>query len=169
MCVPADAGISLIAHAPVAALPPSPSPAAVHRLLGFLANRTHLVLVAGFPDPEMQLEIMQQADARVLLYEPTLSSLSAAVRSLALLGAKHTRDPWCSALQEHPGATLSAAHVRYAIADRRPDVVIPFDPALHAAAVGEKSGGPGRAYHSAVRQVMEHVVDTAALPQGDEA
>ena len=168
VCATAEAGISLIAHAPVATLPPSPSPAAVHRLLELLANRTHLVLVSGFPDPDMQLEIMQQADARVLLYEPTLSSLSAAVRSLALLGAKHPATlVQCSSRTSK--STLSAAHVRYAIADRRPDVVIPFDPALHAAAVGEKSGGPGKAYHSAVHQVLEHVVDNAALPHGDDA
>ena len=167
VCARVDAGVSLIAHAPAAALPPSPSPAAVLRLLGLLANRTHLVLVAGFPDPEMQFEIMQQADSRVLLYEPTLSSLSAAVRNLALLGANHHATlVQCSS--RTPRSTLSAAHVRYAIADRRPDVVIPFDPALHAAAVGEKSGGPGKVYLSAVRQVMEHVVDNAALPLGDD-
>ena len=62
---------------------------AVHTLLGYLANRAHVVLVAGLHDPEARTAIMRQADARALLYESTLASISAAVHCLALLGPEH--------------------------------------------------------------------------------
>ena len=162
ICTPADAGMSVIAHAPTDALPPAPAPATVHTLLGHLANRTHVVLVTGFPDPDMRLEIMQRADARVLLYEPTVSSLSAAVRSLALLGTK-LPTTLVQCLPRAPRSALSSTHVRYALGDRRPEVIIPFDGALHAAATGQKSRRPGRAYRSAVRRVLECVMENAAL------
>ena len=166
VCTPVDTGLSLVGYAPGAALQPIPSPAAVQALLEFLANRTHLVLVTGFPDADVQFEITQRADARVLLYEPTLSSLSAAVRTLALLGAKSPATlVQCSSRK--PGSALSAAHIRFATADRQPDVVIPFDSALHAAAIGEKSGPPGKAYRNAVRQVMERAIDNAPLPPAE--
>ena len=50
---------------------------------------------------------------------------------------------------------LSPAHVRYALADRRPDVEVPFEPALHATATGKPLGRPGKAWRKALRQVME--------------
>ena len=166
LCAPADTGVSVIGHASGGALPPAPSADAVHKLLGHLANRTHLVLVAGFPDPDMQLEIMQRADARILIYEPTLASLSAAVRSLALLGTG------CPAtlvqcFSRTPKSGLSSAHVRYALGDRQPDVVIPFDTALHAAATGEKPRRTGRAYRQSVRKTMEHAIESATLVSGE--
>ena len=162
LCAQADGGVSVIGHAHGTAPPPAPSADAVRSLLAHLANRTHLVLVAGFPDPDMKLEIMQCADARVLIYEPTLASLSVAVRSLALLGTG------CPAtlvqcFSRTPRSSLSSAHVRYALGDRQPDVVIPFDTALHAAATGEKSRRPGRAYRQSVRKAMEHAIESAAL------
>lgn len=166
LCAQADSGVSVIGYVPGAAPLAATSADAVHSLLAHLANRTHLVLVAGFPDPDMKLEIMQRADARVLVYEPTLASLSAAVRSLALLGTG------CPAtlvqcFSRTPRSTLSAAHVRYALGDRQPDVVIPFDTALHAAATGEKSRRPGRAYRQSVRKAMEHAIESAALASGE--
>ena len=162
LCAQADGGVSVIGHAHGTAPPPAPSADAVRTLLAHLANRTHLVLVAGFPDPDMKLEIMQCADARVLIYEPTLASLSVAVRSLALLGTG------CPAtlvqcFSRTTRSSLSSAHVRYALGDRQPDVVIPFDTALHAAATGEKSRRPGRAYRQSVRKAMEHAIESAAL------
>ena len=66
VCAPADKGLSLVAYTPVAAPLEPPSSTAVCRLLAYLANRTHLVLVTGFPDGDLRLEIMQRADARVL-------------------------------------------------------------------------------------------------------
>ena len=165
VCTPIDAGLSVIAYAPPASLPPAPTSAAVRTLLEHLANRTHVVLVTGFPDPDSRLEIMQRADARVLVYEPTLSSLSVAVRSLALLGTKSPAT-LVQCLARVPRSALSSAHIRYALGDRRPDVVIPFDAALHAAATGQKSRRPGRAYRSAVRRAFESVMESTAVASG---
>ena len=166
VCVPVDTGLSLVAHSDPAAPPPGPE--AVLELLGLLANRTHLVLVTGLADPELRLEIMRRADARVLLYEPTLASLSAAVRCLALLGADHPAT-LAQCFSRAPRSALTAAHIRYAIADRRPDVVVPFDPALHAVATGARSGRPGKAYRNAVREMMNRLTDSWALSPGSDA
>ena len=165
-CVPVDAHVSLFAYAPASALPAPPSPASVVGLLGHLANRTHLVLARGFSDPVTQLDVMQQSDARVLLYEPTLSSLSAAVRCLALLGTSHPAT-LVQSLPRIPRSALSAAHVRYALGDRKPDIVVPFDSAIHAEATEGKSKQPGRAWRNAVRQVLDRILESAAVPQGD--
>ena len=163
ICAPADAaGVSLVAYPSTGPLPQAPSPPAVHTLLGTMANRTHVVLVTGLHDPEARTAIMQQADARVLLYEPTLASISAAVHCLALLGPEHP----AILVQNHPRmrrSLLSQAQIRYAMAERRPDVTIPFEPALHAAATGEgHDRPPGKAYLEALRQVMERAIEGPA-------
>ena len=165
VCVPVDSGLSLVAYSASAA--PSPGAAEVLGLLGLLANRTHLVLATGLTDPELRLAIMRQADARVLSYEPTLSSISAAVRCLALTGSDHsTILAQCSS--RAPSSALTPAHIRYAIGDRRPDVVIPFDPALHAAATGASCGPPGRAHRNATREIMERLIESWAFAPGHE-
>ncbi len=166
VCMPVDAQVSLFAYAPDLALPAAPSSVSLLRLLGHLANRTHLVLVRGFPDPVTQLDIMQQTDARVLLYEPTLSSLSAAVRCLALLGTSHPAT-LVQSLPRMPRSALSPAHIRYALGDRKPDIVVPFDSAIHAEATEGRSKQPGRAWRNAVRQVLDRILESAAVPQGD--
>ena len=168
VCVPAGEGISLIAYAPAEVLPPSPSTPAVLRLLGHMANRTHVVLATGFTELQLRQEVIQQADARVLLYEPTLASLSSAVHCLALLGAKYPAT-LVQCYPRVPKSSLSPAHIRYAMGDRSPDVVIPFDPALHAAAIGETAEKPGKAYGTAVRQVLDSIVDSTALVAADDA
>ena len=90
VCAPASsAGISLVAYPSAGPVPETPPPPTVHALLGHLANRAHVVLVSGLFDPETRNSIMQHADARVLLYEPTLPSISAAVHCLAQLGPDH--------------------------------------------------------------------------------
>ena len=163
ICAPAGAaGISLVAYPSAGLLPEAPSPPAVRTLLGHLANRAHVVLGAGLFDPDARTEIMQQADARLLLYEPTLPSISAAVHCLALLGSEHPT----ILVQCHPRmrrSALSPAQIRYALAERRPDVIIPFEPALHAAATGEaQDRPPGKAYRAALRQVIERAVEGPA-------
>ncbi len=163
ICTPAGAaGISLVAYPSAGPLPEAPSPPAVRTLLGHLANRAHVVLVAGLFDPDARTEIMQQADARLLLYEPTLPSISAAVHCLALLGSEHPT----ILVQCHPRmrrSALSPAQIRYALAERRPDVIIPFEPALHAAATGEaQDRPPGKAYRAALGQVIERAVEGPA-------
>ena len=151
---PAAAGISLIAHARADGLPDNPGAAALSSLFKHLANRTHAVLVAGVPDPETRLEVMRSADARVLLYEPTLPSVSTAVRQLARLGAdRPALLVQCSTRSRR--YALSSAHVRYALADRRPDVVLPFEPALRAASLGKASKPAGKAYRKALRLAIE--------------
>lgn len=156
-------GVSLIAYPPTGPLPEPPSPGAMCALLGHLANRTHVVLATGLFDPEARIAIMQQADARVLLYEPTLPSIGAAVQCLAQLGPEYP----AVLVQSHPRmprSTLSQAQIRYALAERRPDVVIPFDPALHAAATGGARGRPpGKGYREALRQLFERAVEGPAL------
>ena len=131
-------------------------------LFKHLANRTHVVLVTGMADPETQLRILSEADARVLLYEPTMPSISAAVRQLARLGADRPVTLVQCATRRRRYA-LSPAHVRYALADRRPDVVLPFEPALYAGAAGKTRGRIGRAYGKALQQAIE------LLAQGSRA
>ncbi len=153
---PAASGISLIGYPFADRLPARRGEAVLTAVLKHLANRTHVVLVTGMPDPETQLRIMREADARVLVYEPTMPSVSAAVRQLARLGA----DRPATLVQCSPRRrryALSPAHVRYALADRRPDVVLPHDPALHAAATGKAPGTAGQAYRKALQQAVELV------------
>ena len=155
VCARAVPGISVVAYPRSGPLPPSPSALAVGVLLRHLANQAHVVLVAGVVDPDTRIDIMRQADVRVIIYEPTLPSISTAVHCLALLGA----DCPSTLVQCHARmrkSTLSPAQIRYALAERRPDIVIPFDTALHAVAVGEKrKRAPGKTYLEAVRQVLE--------------
>ena len=156
------AGISVVAYDPAGPVPESPSPQAVQTLLEHLANRAHVVLVAGASDPETRTATMQEADARVLLYEPTLPSISAAVHALAQLGPEHPT----ILVQSHPRmrkSALSPAQIRYALAERRPDVIIPFEPALHADATGAgRSRPPGKPYREALGQVIERAVEGPA-------
>ena len=144
VCGTAAPGLSLVAYPAAGALPPPPSPAAVAALVGHLANRTHLVLVAGIRGLDTEFEIMRQADARVLLFEPTLPSVSAAVRRLALLGAEGPATLVQSAPRMPKGA-LSPAHIRYVLGDRRPDVVVPSDPAPAPAPHRHAPAAPGAA------------------------
>ena len=153
---PVAAGISLIGYCPADRLPENPDATALSALLKHLANRTHVALVSGVPDPETRLEVMREADARVLLYEPTVPSVSAAVRQLARLGADRPAVlVQCSPRRRR--YALSPAHVRYALADRRPDVVLPFDPALQAASLGKAPKQSGRPYRKALQRAIDLV------------
>ena len=159
---PAGARISLVAY-PLAGPPaPAPPPTAVCALLEQLANRTHVVMVSGMADPEARTAIMREADARVLLYEPTLASISSAVHCLASLGREYTT----VLVQCHPRmrrSALSPAQIRYALAERRPDVVVPFDAALHAAAAGSaRARTPGKAFRKALGEVVERAIEGPA-------
>ena len=159
VCAPAGPGLLLVGYPPAGPAPAPPAPPAVQALVEGLANRAHTVLVAGLSDPEVRLEIMRHADARVLLYEPTLLSISEAVRCLALLGREHP----AILVECHPRvrrAALSPAQIRYALAERRPDVVIPFDRVLHAASTGAaRARSPGKAWRKALGQVIGRVVE----------
>ena len=155
-------GISVVAYDPDGPVPEAPPTQAVRTLLEHLANRAHVVLITGAFDPEMRTATMQAADARVLLYEPTLPSISTAVHALAQLGPEHST----ILVQSHPRmrkSALSPAQIRYALAERRPDVIIPFEPTLHADATGEGRGrAPGKPYLEALGQVIERAVEGPA-------
>ena len=162
VCAPAGPGLALVAYPRRGALPDAPSPAAVTTLLEHLANRAHAVLVTGAHDPDLRAGIMNRADARVVLYEATLTSISTAVQALTLLGTEHP----VTLVQCHPRAprsTLSPAQIRFALAERRPDVIIPFEPALHAAAVAgrTRSRAARKEYRKAIHQVAERVLGEA--------
>ena len=161
VCAPAGPGISLVAYPPRGALPEAPSPDAVGALLENLANRAHAVFVTGAHDPHLRTEIMNGADARIVLYEPSLTSISAAVQCLAMLGPA----PPATLVQCHPRvrrSTLAPAQIRFALAERRPDVVIPFEPSLHAATVGrERVRSPRKAYREAIREIAATVFGEA--------
>lgn len=155
VCASAAPGISLIAFAHAGRSLPEPSAAAACALARHLANRTHLVLVTGTVDPDAQSEIMRQADARVLVFEPTLTSISSAVRWLALLGPEYPSIlVQCAPRMRRPA--MSSAHVRYALADRRPDIVVPFERAL---STGTPAARLGKAYRRAVRQVTLRAIE----------
>ena len=159
--VPAASGISLIAYPQAGPLPPSPSPTSVCALVEQLANRTHLVLVTGVADLDVQLEMMLRADARVLLFEPTLPSISATVRRLALLGAENPAT-LVQCLPRKRNSAMSPTHVRYALFDRRPDVVVPFDPTLRPDSARKALLRPGKAYRKAVREVIDILLESSS-------
>ncbi len=152
--------ISLFAYPSSETPPLPPAPHVLEALFKHLANRTHMVLVSDVSGPDAQIEVMRQADARILLYEPTLSSISAAVRRLAWLGTDH-HATLVECLPRMPRYALSPANVRYALAERRPDVIVPFDPTLRAGATGSRRRRPGRAYRRALDQLMEIVGPSA--------
>lgn len=56
-----------------------------------------------------------------------------------------------------PRYALSPANVRYALAERRPAVFVPFDPTLRAGATGSRRRRPGQAYQRALNQLKEIV------------
>ncbi len=78
--------ISVYGYRPSDRLPPQPALAAVLWLIQHLANRSHLVIVDGLTDTDTLFSVLENADERVLVFEPTLVSLNRAVHRLALLG-----------------------------------------------------------------------------------
>lgn len=160
LCAPAGPGVSLVAYTVAGPLPPPAGAAAARTLLDHLANRAHAVLVVGMQGPETRLEVLDGADSRIVLFEPTLSSIVSAARTVALLGKERPAILAESRTRTRESA-LSRAQIRYALADRVPDFVIPFDPAL---AAGPPAGGAfgGKAYRAAIRRAMGLTVEMAA-------
>lgn len=161
LCAPAGPGVSLVAYTVAGPLPPPAGAAAARTLLDHLANRAHAVLVVGMQGPETRLEVLDGADSRIVLFEPTLSSIVSAARTVALLGKERPAILAESRTRTRESA-LSRAQIRYALADRAPDLVIPFDPAVAAAPPPAGGAFGGKAYRAAIRRAMGLTVEMAA-------
>ena len=156
LCTPVASGVTLIGYPPAGPLPERPSVPALYTLFQHLANRAHIVLVTGISDPGIQFELMQWADARILVYEPTLSSIGGAVHRLAWLGGDHPATLVQCLSRRHRYA-LSSAQIRYALAERRPDVIVPFDPALRTGTLAAATDGLGKACRKSLLRLIELV------------
>ena len=156
LCAPVAAGISLIGYPPAGLLPERPSLPTLCTFFKHLANRAHIVLVTGVSDPGVQFELMQWVDARTLVYEPTLPSIGGAVQRLAWLGGEHPAT-LVQCLPRRRRYALSSAHIRYALAERSPDVIVPFDPVLRAGPVGAALDGLGKPCRESLRELAELV------------
>ena len=155
LAVPVQPGLGLVAF-PAPESPPEEPPTgrSVRRLLDGLANQAQVVLVIGLSEPDVQMAAFEAADARLIAYEPTLASIGYATHLLALL-----EDPQNTTLVEcHPRGprpSLTPREIMQALAGRRPDVVIPFEPALWAPAGGRKKPRPpGKRYLRGLQAVI---------------
>ena len=155
LAVPVQPRLGLVAFPESDSVPEEPPTGrSVRRLLDGLANQAQVVLVIGLSEPEVQVAAFEAADARLVAFEPTLVSIGHATHLLALLD-----DPWNTTLvQCHPRgprAALTAGDVTRALAGRRPDVVIPFEPALQVrAADGRSPRAPGKRYLRGLQAVI---------------
>ena len=134
-------------------LPPQPTAGAVRWLTEQLANRSHLVIIDGLTDTDTLFSVLENADERVLVFEPTLVSLNRLVRRLAMLG----KDRQVVLVENHTRAAknaLAADEVRYTLAGRAPDVVIPFDSRLPAAT---NYGWPDRTLSKKYRKALDQL------------
>ena len=152
LAVPVQPRLGLVAFPESEGFPEEPPTGrSVRRLLEGLANQAQVVLVIGLSEPEVQMTAFETADARLVAFEPTLVSIGHATHLLALLD-----DPFNTTLvQCHPRssrAALTAGDVTRALAGRRPDVVIPFEPALLAD--GRSPRAPGKRYVRGLQAVI---------------
>jgi len=160
VCTAAGPRISVYGYRPGDGAPPAPDPAAVQWLTEQLANRSHLVVVDGMAGADTLFAVFEHADERVLVYEPTLVSLSHVAHTLALLGEgrdavlveNHTRAP---------KSALSSKQIRDALAGREPDFTLPFEPKLPGATNrGTLDESLGRKY----RKALDRLVESLARP-----
>ena len=155
LAVPVQPGLGLVAF-PDPESPPEEPPTgrSVQRLLNGLANQAQVVLVIGLTEPDVQMAVFETADARLIAYEPTLASIGYATHLLALLEeARGTTLIECH--PRGPRTSLTPREITQALAGRRPDVVIPFEPALWAQAGGRKKRRPpGKRYLQGLQSVI---------------
>ena len=153
----ADPRISVYGYRRGEGVPPMPSPAAILGLTEHLANRSHLVVVDGMSDADTLISVLESADERVLVYEPTLVSLSRVAHTVALLGEGRKT----VLVENHTRARKSALSPRQisdALAGRKPDFTIPFEPKLPGAANrGRLDGSLGRKYRKALDSLVEGI------------
>lgn len=146
----ASSRISVYGYRPGDSLPPQSTPLAVQWLLEHLANRSHLVIVDGMTDTDTLFPVLENADERVLVFEPTLVSLNRTAHRLALLG-KERRVILVESHTRMRKSALAADEIRYALAGREPDVTIPFEPKLPAAT---NHGWPDRTLSKKYRKAL---------------
>ena len=156
VATPVAAGVTLVGYAQDGPLPGRPSPPALFAMLRHLANQAHVVLVTGVSEPGLQLELMRWCNARVLVYEPTMASISAAVHRLSWLGIEHPAT-LIQCLPRMRRYALSTAHVRYALAERSPDVVVPHDPAFEADSLTAALDALGKPCRQSLARIAEIV------------
>ena len=158
--------ISVYGYRPGEGLAPVPSPGAVHGLTEHLANRSHLVVVDGLSDVDTLFAVLENADERVLVYEPTLVSLNRVAHTLALLGEERET----LLVENHTRARkslLSPKQVSHALAGRAPDFTIPFEPKLPGATNrGRPDGSLGRGYRKALDSLVESLTRPAVSLAG---
>ena len=152
--------ISLYGYRPDDSLPSQPTTKAVQWLTEQLANRSHLVIVDGLTDTDTLFPVLRNADERVLVFEPTLVSLNRVVRRLAMLGEE------CPVVlvENHTRAAknaLAADEVRYTLAGRDPDVVIPFESGLPGAT---NYGWPDRTLSKKYRTALDQLTGRLIRP-----
>ena len=155
--------IAVYGYRPAPILPPSPSEPAVRRLLAALARRSHLVVVDGLSDASARAALLAEADAPVLVCEPTRTGARRAVRTAGRIGRRpailvqnHTR-----AFKRRAGAR----GLRDAGVEAAPDVAVPFDPSLPRIA---DRGWPGGRLPSRLAKPVGALVDRILTP-ADEA
>ena len=128
------------------------APARSSGLTEHLANRSHLVVVDGLSDVDTLFAVLENADERVLVYEPTLVSLNRVAHTLALLSEERET----LLVENHTRARkslLSPRQVSHALAGRAPDFTIPFEPKLPGATNrGRPDGSLGRGVSQGPRQ-----------------
>ena len=152
--------ISLYGYRPGDSLPSQPATKAVQWLTEQLANRSHLVIVDGLTDTDTLFASLENADERVLVFEPTLVSLNRVVRRLALLGKERP----VVLVENHTRAAknaLAADEVRYALAGRDPDVVIPFESDLPSST---NYGWPDRTLSKKYRKMLDQLTGRLMRP-----
>ncbi len=121
--------ISVYAYRLGPSAPPVPSPPALNWLLGQLRHRSQLVLVDGLDDPELHFSLLAEADARVLVAEPTAGGAVRTAHILDLLGD----GPPVLLVQNHTRAFKAGAGARLLLdagVETSPDVVIPYEASL---------------------------------------
>jgi len=158
----ADGGIAkvaLVAYPHSDSLPVVPSVDTAQSLIAQLANRASIVLLCGIPDPELLAALMNKCDNRVVLYEPTLLSISVAVQCLVLLD---TDNPpiLVQSNCRGPRISLSAAQIRYALGDQEPVVTLPYDRHLHTQIASiDVRLSTSRHYRKALTQAVDAIFE----------
>ena len=155
LIVPTRAGYGLVGYPPPSSIPdPPPEPSSVRALLDGLCAHAHIVLAVSLPDPELRTAAIEGADTVLIAFEPAACSLGVATHILGSMA-----EPGRSVLlQCHPRgkARMRASDVSFALAGRKPDIVLPYDAKL--AASGSAPPAPGSAYRKALDRVAAAVV-----------